>query len=175
MEKKWFVVHTYSGYENKVKTNLEKRVQSMEMEDKIFRVLVPMEDELETGRDGKKKLVKKKVFPGYVIVEMIVTDDSWYVVRNTPGVTGFVGTGTRPIPLEEHEVKAILRSMGVEEPRIRIDFALGESVRINEGPFEGLVGKIEEIMADKQKVKVRVALFNRETPVELNFTQVQKL
>jgi len=175
MEKKWFVVHTYSGYENKVKTNLEKRVQSMEMEDKIFRVLVPMEDELETGRDGKKKLVKKKVFPGYVIVEMIVTDDSWYVVRNTPGVTGFVGTGTRPIPLEEHEVKAILRSMGVEEPRIRIDFALGESVRINEGPFEGLVGKIEEIMADKQKLKVRVALFNRETPVELNFTQVQKL
>ncbi|MBS3873527.1 MAG: transcription termination/antitermination protein NusG [Firmicutes bacterium] len=175
MEKKWFVVHTYSGYENKVKTNLEKRVQSMEMEDKIFRVLVPMEDELETGRDGKKKLVKKKVFPGYVIVEMIVTDDSWYVVRNTPGVTGFVGTGTRPIPLEEHEVKAILRSMGVEEPRIRIDFALGESVRINEGPFEGLVGKIEEIMADKQKVKVRVALFNRETPVELSFTQVQKL
>jgi len=158
-----------------VKTNLEKRVQSMEMEDKIFRVLVPMEDELETGRDGKKKLVKKKVFPGYVIVEMIVTDDSWYVVRNTPGVTGFVGTGTRPIPLEEHEVKAILRSMGVEEPRIRIDFALGESVRINEGPFEGLVGKIEEIMADKQKLKVRVALFNRETPVELNFTQVQKL
>lgn len=175
MEKKWFVVHTYSGYENKVKTNLEKRVQSMEMEDKIFRVLVPMEDELETGRDGKKKLVKKKVFPGYVIVEMIVTDDSWYVVRNTPGVTGFVGTGTRPIPLEEHEVKAILRSMGVEEPRIRIDFVLGESVRITEGPFEGLVGKIEEIMADKQKVKVRVALFNRETPVELSFTQVQKL
>ncbi|MBS3938250.1 MAG: transcription termination/antitermination protein NusG [Peptococcaceae bacterium] len=175
MEKKWFVVHTYSGYENKVKTNLEKRVQSMEMEDKIFRVLVPMEDELETGRDGKKKLVKKKVFPGYVIVEMVVTDDSWYVVRNTPGVTGFVGTGTRPIPLEDSEIKAILRSMGVEEPRIRVDFAEGESVRIVDGPFQGLVGKVEEIMADKQKLKVWVTLFNRETPVELNFTQVQKL
>jgi len=175
MEKKWYVVHTYSGYENKVKTNLEKRVQSMEMEDKIFRVLVPMEDELETTRDGKKKLVKKKVFPGYVIVEMVVTDDSWYVVRNTPGVTGFVGTGTRPIPLEEGEVKVILRSMGVEEPKIRINFDKGESVRIIDGPFSGLVGKVEEILADKQKLKVWVTLFNRETPVELNYTQVQKL
>lgn len=175
MEKKWYVVHTYSGYENKVKTNLEKRVQSMEMEDKIFRILVPMEDELETGRDGKKKVVKKKVFPGYVIVEMTVTDDSWYVVRNTPGVTGFVGSGTKPIPLEEHEVKAILRSMGVEEPKIRIDFTVGESVRIVDGPFQNFVGAIEEIYADRQKLKVRVAMFGRETPVELNFTQVQKL
>jgi len=175
MAKKWYVVHTYSGYENKVKTNLEKRVQSMEMEDKIFRVLVPMEDELETGRDGKKKLVKKKVFPGYVIVEMIVTDDSWYVVRNTPGVTGFVGSGTKPTPLEDSEVKAILRSMGVEEPKIRIDFSLGESVRIIDGPFLGFVGPIEEIVAERQKLKVRVAMFGRETPVELNLTQVQKL
>lgn len=175
MEKKWYVVHTYSGYENKVKTNLEKRVHSMEMEDKIFRVLVPMEDELETGRDGKKKLVKKKVFPGYVIVEMTVTDESWYVVRNTPGVTGFVGSGTKPIPLEEHEVKAILRSMGVEEPKVRIDFTIGESVRIVDGPFQNFVGHIEEILADRQKLKVRVAMFGRETPVELNFTQVQKL
>lgn len=175
MEKKWYVVHTYSGYENKVKTNLEKRVHSMEMEDKIFRVLVPMEDELETGRDGKKKVVKKKVFPGYVIVEMTVTDESWYVVRNTPGVTGFVGSGTKPIPLEENEVKAILRSMGVEEPKIRIDFTIGESVRIVDGPFQNFVGHIEEILADRQKLKVRVAMFGRETPVELNFTQVQKL
>ncbi len=175
MAKKWYVVHTYSGYENKVKANLEKRVQSMEMEDKIFRVLVPMEDELETGRDGKKKLVKKKVFPGYVIVEMIVTDDSWYVVRNTPGVTGFVGSGTKPTPLEDSEVKAILRSMGVDEPRIRVDFTLGESVRIIEGPFQGFVGPIEEIIADRMKLRVRVNMFGRETPVELNFTQVQKL
>lgn len=175
MEKKWYVVHTYSGYENKVKTNLERRVQSMEMDDKIFRVLVPMEDELETGRDGKKKIVKKKVFPGYVIVEMIVTDDSWYVVRNTPGVTGFVGSGTKPIPLEEHEIKSILRSMGVEELKIRIDFVIGETVRIVEGPFDSFVGVIEEIMADRQKLKVRVGMFGRETPVELNFTQIEKL
>lgn len=175
MEKNWYVVHTYSGYENKVKTNLEKRVQSMEMEDKIFRVLVPMEDEVETGRDGKRKIVKKKVFPGYVIVEMIVTDDSWYVVRNTPGVTGFVGSGTKPIPLEDHEVKNILRSMGVEEPRIRIDLSIGESVRISDGPFANFVGVVDEIHLERQKVKVRVAMFGRETPVELDFTQVQKL
>jgi len=175
MAKKWYVVHTYSGYENKVKANLEKRVQSMEMEDKIFRVLVPMETELETGRDGKKKLVKKKIFPGYVIVEMIVTDDSWYVVRNTPGVTGFVGSGTKPTPLEEDEVNAILRSMGVEEPRIRLDFSLGEAVRIIEGPFQDFVGPVEEIIADRHKVRVKVNMFGRETPVELNFTQVQKV
>ena len=175
MEKKWYVVHTYSGYENKVKTNLEKRVQSMEMEDKIFRVLVPMEDEVETGRDGKKKTVKKKVFPGYVIVEMIVTDDSWYVVRNTPGVTGFVGSGTKPIPLEDQEVKAILRSMGTDEPKVRIDLTVGESVRITDGPFSDFVGAVEEIYPERQKVRVMVAMFGRETPVELNFTQVQKL
>jgi transcriptional antiterminator NusG len=175
MEKKWYVVHTYSGYENKVKTNLEKRVQSMEMEDKIFRVLVPMEDEVETGRDGKKKTVKKKVFPGYVIVEMVVTDDSWYVVRNTPGVTGFVGSGTKPIPLEDQEVKAILRSMGSDEPKIRINISVGESVRIADGPFADFVGTVEEIFPDRQKVKVMVAMFGRETPVELNFNQVQKL
>jgi len=175
MTKNWYVVHTYSGYENKVKANLEKRVQSMEMEDKIFRVLVPMEDELETGRDGKKKLVKKKVFPGYVIVEMIVTDDSWYVVRNTPGVTGFVGSGTKPTPLNDSEVKAILRSMNMEEPKIRVDYSLGESVRIIEGPLQGFVGSIEEIIADRHKLRVRVNMFGRETPVELNFTQVQKL
>ena len=158
-----------------MKTNLERRVQSMEMEDKIFRVIVPMEDEVETARDGKKKVVKKKVFPGYVLVEMIVTDDSWYVVRNTPGVTGFVGSGTKPIPLEDHEVRQILRQMGGEAARVRIQFQTGESVRIINGPFQNFAGIVEEVNHDRQKVKVRVSLFGRETPVELDYTQVTKL
>lgn len=175
MERKWYVVHTYSGYENKVKTNLERRVQSMEMEDKIFRVIVPMEDEVETARDGKKKVVKKKVFPGYVLVEMIVTDDSWYVVRNTPGVTGFVGSGTKPIPLEDYEVRQILRQLGGEAAKVRIQFQIGESVRIVNGPFQNFAGVVEEVNHDRQKVKVRVSLFGRETPVELDYTQVDKI
>lgn len=175
MERNWYVVHTYSGYENKVKTNLEKRVQSMEMEDKIFRVIVPMEDEVETARDGKKKVVKKKVFPGYVLVEMIVTDDSWYVVRNTPGVTGFVGSGTKPIPLEDYEVRQILRQMEGETARVRIQYQIGEAVRIINGPFQNFAGVVEEVNHDRQKVKVRVSLFGRETPVELDYTQVDKI
>ncbi|OIJ15436.1 transcription termination/antitermination protein NusG [Anaerobacillus arseniciselenatis] len=177
MEKNWYVVHTYSGYENKVKTNLEKRVESMNMEDKIFRVLVPVEEETEV-KNGKSKSVVKKVFPGYVIVEMVMTDDSWYVVRNTPGVTGFVGSsgaGSKPTPLLPEEVEAILRQMGVEEPRAEIDFELKESVKVKEGPFANFVGTIEEIQVDKQKVKVHVNMFGRETPVELEFTQVEKL
>ncbi|MDP3058023.1 MAG: transcription termination/antitermination protein NusG [bacterium] len=175
MEKKWYVVHTYSGYENKVKTNLEKRVQSMEMEDKIFRVLVPMIEEDEIGRDGKKKRVKKKIFPGYVLVEMLITDDSWYVVRNTPGVTGFVGSGTKPIPLDDQENKNIMRVMGIDEPKFRIDFVVGDTVQINEGPFEAFIGIVEEIMTDRQKVKVKVGMFGRDTPVELSFSQVKKM
>lgn len=177
MEKQWYVVHTYSGYENKVKTNLEKRVESMDMQDKIFRVLVPTEETLET-KDGKKKTVTKKVFPGYVLVEMIMTDDSWYVVRNTPGVTGFVGStgsGSKPIPLMPYEVDAILRQMGVEEARPHIDFYLKESVKVIEGPFANFIGTIEEILVDKRKIKVHVNMFGRETPVELDFTQVEKV
>lgn len=174
MEKKWFVIHTYSGYENKVKANLEKRVASMNMEDKIFRVLVPMEDEVEI-KNGKKKIAKKKVFPGYVLVEMIMTDDSWYVVRNTPGVTGFVGTGSKPIPLHQSEARQILKQMGVEEPKVKIDFALGERVRVIAGPFENFLGEVEEIYPDKGKIKVLVSMFGRETPVELEFSQVEKV
>lgn len=177
MEKHWYVVHTYSGYENKVKTNLEKRVESMGMEDKIFRVLIPTEDETEE-RDGKKKVVTKKVFPGYVLVEMIMTDDSWYVVRNTPGVTGFVGSagaGSKPTPLLPEEVVAIMKQMGMEESVQRIDFELKEMVRVKEGPFANMVGSIEEIQLDKRKVRVLVDMFGRETPVELDFTQVAKL
>ncbi|MET3291421.1 UNVERIFIED_CONTAM: transcriptional antiterminator NusG [Brevibacillus sp. OAP136] len=177
MEKAWYVVHTYSGYENKVKTNLEKRVESMGMEDKIFRVLVPTEEEVET-KDGKKRTVTKKVFPGYVLVEMVMTDDSWYVVRNTPGVTGFVGStgaGSKPTALLPQEADAILRHMGIEQPKVRVDFALRDMVRVKDGPFANRSGEIIEIQPDKQKVRVLVDIFGRETPVELDFTQVDKL
>ncbi len=174
MAKNWYVIHTYSGYENKVKTNLEKRVESMNMEDKIFRVLVPMEDEIEI-KNGKKKVIKRKVFPGYVLVEMDMTDDSWYVVRNTPGVTGFVGSGSKPIPLLEHEVAAILRQMGLEKTRAKIDVVIGQSVRVIAGPFKDFIGVVKEILEEKQKLRVSVSMFGRETPVELEFGQVQKL
>lgn len=174
MEKKWFVIHTYSGYENKVKANLEKRVASMNMQDKIFRVLVPMEDEIEV-KDGKKRITKRKIFPGYVLVEMYLTDDSWYVVRNTPGVTGFVGSGNKPIPLQPTEVRSIMRQMGLEEARTKIDLDLGESVRVITGPFENFIGTVEEIYPEKSKLKVLVSMFGRETPVELDFTQIEKL
>jgi len=177
MEKQWYVVHTYSGYENKVKTNLEKRVESMDMKDKIFRVFIPTEDEVEM-KDGKKKTVTKKVFPGYVLVEMIMTDDSWYVVRNTPGVTGFVGSsgsGSKPTPLKPNEVEAIYKQMGIEEAKAKIDFSLKETVKVKEGPFADFVGTIEEIQLDKHKIKVHVNMFGRETPVELDYNQVEKI
>ncbi|PSR29650.1 MAG: transcription termination/antitermination protein NusG [Sulfobacillus benefaciens] len=175
MEKGWFVIHTYSGYENKVKANLEHRVESMGMEDKIFRIMVPMEEELEV-KDGKKKLVKKKVFPGYVMVEMIMTDDSWYVVRNTPGVTGFVGSGTRPIPLLDHEVRMILGSDLSGVPELpRINLAVGQEVTVTEGPFEGFSGQIEEILHDRGKVRLTVSMFGRDTPLEVDFAQVTEM
>ena len=174
MEKQWFAIHTYSGYENKVKDNLEKRAKSMNMEDYIFRVLVPMEDEIQI-KDGRKKIIQRKVFPGYVLVEMIMTDHSWYVVRNTSGVTGFVGAGNKPVPLHEHEVNALLQQMGVIENKFKVQFNVGENVRVKEGPFENLVGSVEEIYADKGKMKVSVSMFGRETPVEVEFSQVEKV
>ncbi|MBO8157452.1 transcription termination/antitermination protein NusG [Melghiribacillus thermohalophilus] len=177
MEKRWYVVHTYSGYENKVKTNLEKRVESMGMQDKIFRVIVPEEEQTEI-KDGKRKTSMKKVFPGYVLAEMIMTDDSWYVVRNTPGVTGFVGStgsGSKPTPLLPEEVDAILKRMGVDEPAASVDFEIKESVKVTDGPFANFTGTIEHIDVDKQKVKVHVNMFGRETPVELDFSQIEKL
>jgi transcriptional antiterminator NusG len=177
LEKQWFVIHTYSGYENKVKNNLESRVQTMAMEDRIFRVMVPTEDELEV-KNGKKRVVQRKVFPGYVLVEMIMTDDSWYVVRNTPGVTGFVGSaggGSKPVPLLPDEVRAILRQVEPEEARPRIRFEVGEVVRVMDGPFADMVGNVEEISVDQQKLKVLVSMFGRETPLEVDFTQVEKL
>ncbi len=177
MEKNWYVVHTYSGYENKVKANLEKRVETMGMQDKIFRVIVP-EDEETAIKNGQKKTVKKKVFPGYVLVEIIMTDDSWYVVRNTPGVTGFVGSagsGSKPTPLLPEEVDDILKLMGMEEKQTNVKFEIGESVTVKEGPFTDYTGRIESIDIDKGKVKVMVDMFGRETPVELDFTQVEKI
>ncbi len=172
-ERNWYVIHTYSGYENKVKTNLERRVESYRMQEQIFDILVPMEEELEI-KDGKRKLQKRKVFPGYVLVNMIMTDNSWYVVRNTPGVTGFVGSGQKPIPLTVAEVDAIMRQMGlVERPRIRV--AIGDAVKVRDGPFSGFVGVVEEIAPERGKVKVLVSMFGRETPVELDFHQVEEM
>jgi len=177
MEKNWYVVHTYSGYENKVKANLEKRVESMGMQDKIFRVIVP-EDEETDFKNGKKKIVKRKVFPGYVLVEIIMTDDSWYVVRNTPGVTGFVGSsgsGSKPTPLLPEEISFILKRMGMEEKRVEVKFEPGETVTVKEGPFANFTGKIEDMDQTKGKARVMVNMFGRETPVELDFTQIDKL
>ncbi len=173
-EKNWYVIHTYSGYENKVKANLERKVHSMGMEDEIYRILVPMEDEVET-KDGKKKVTKKKIFPGYVLVEMIVNDRSWYVVRNTPGVTGFVGSGTKPIPLTDTEVKRILKAMGYEEVKPSIDIEVGQVIRIVSGPFENWTATVTEINPERGKLKVLVDLFGRETPGEVDFSDVEKL
>lgn len=177
MEKNWYVVHTYSGYENKVKANLEKRVESMGMQDKIFRVIVPEEEETDF-KNGKKRVLKRKVFPGYVLVEIVMTDDSWYVVRNTPGVTGFVGSagsGSKPTPLLPEEVNVILKRMGVEEKRVDINFEIGETVQVKEGPFANFTGTIEDIDKDKAKIRVLVNMFGRDTPVELDFSQIDKL
>jgi len=173
-EKKWYVIHTYAGYENRVERNLLRRVESMNMKDRIFRILVPTEKEI-TSKGGQKKTVEKKVFPGYIMVEMILDDDSWSVVRNTPGVTGFVGPGSKPVSLSEKEVNRIMRQMGMAaEGRPRIDFEVGQVVRVISGPFKNFEGTVEEINQEKGTVKVLVSLFGRETPVELGFHQVEK-
>jgi len=170
----WFVVHAYSGHEEKVKKNLEKRIESMDMHDKILEVLVPMEDEIEI-KDGKRRHVQKRIFPGYILVKMKMSDESWYVVRNTPGVTSFVGSGNKPVPLQEKEVKSILRQMKQEAPKIRVEFQVGESVRVVDGPFTDFHGKVDEINPEKGKLKVLVNMFGRETPVELDLLQVEKV
>ena len=172
-ERHWYVIHTYSGYENKVRTNLERKVQSLGMENEIFNVIIPMEKEVEK-KDGKTRLVERKVFPGYVLVEMIVNDRSWYAVRNTPGVTGFVGSGTKPIPLTDTEVQQIMHSMGMEEERLHIDFQLQQTVRLKAGPFAGQLAKISDINEERGKLKVLVDIFGRETPAEVDFTQVEE-
>lgn len=169
-EPKWYVVHTYSGYENKVKTDLEKTIKNRELEDFFSDIVVPMEEQIEI-KDGKRKTNLKKVFPGYVLIKMIVTEESWYIVRNTRGVTGFVGSGTDPIPLTDEEI----RSMGFETANVNVDYDVDESVRILNGPLSGFIGTVQEINKNKGKVKVLVSMFGRETPVELEFSQVEKL
>lgn len=167
---KWYVVHTYSGYENKVKANLEKIVENRGMEEFIIDVVVPMEEQIEI-KDGRKKATLKKVFPGYVLVKMIMSDESWYIVRNTRGVTGFVGPGSKPVSLTDDEVL----TMGVEETMPSVDYEVGDSVRISSGPLENFIGTVEEIQLEKKKVRVLVSMFGRETPVELELTQIQKI
>jgi len=168
---RWYVVHTYSGYENKVKTDLEKTIKNRELEDYFFDIIVPMEEQIEI-KDGTKKTNLKKVFPGYVLIKMIVTEETWYIVRNTRGATGFVGSGTEPIPLTDEEI----RKMGlIEESAIKVDYSVNDNVQILGGPLNGYTGIVQEINTEKNKVKVLVSMFGRETPVELEFSQIQKI
>ncbi|OAA85539.1 MULTISPECIES: transcription termination/antitermination protein NusG [Clostridium] len=167
---KWYVVHTYSGYENKVKVNLEKTIENRNLYDWIDDVQVPMEEQVEI-KDGKKKITLKKVFPGYVLIHMIMTDDSWYIVRNTRGVTGFVGPGSKPVPLTDEEVK----DMGISEKPINVDISVGENVKVKSGPLENFLAVIQEINTEKRKIKALVNMFGRETPVELDFNQIEKI
>jgi transcriptional antiterminator NusG len=172
--RRWYVIHSYSGYENKVKKNLEQRIESMDMQNQIFRVVVPTVDEVEL-RDGQRRTVSRRVFPGYILVQMIMSDDSWYVVRNTPGVTGFVGMGNKPTPLSQEEVDKILKRIESDVPQVRVSFRVGQKVRIIEGPFADFVGVVDDIDEGKCKVKVLVSFFGRETPVELDYLQVEKV
>jgi len=172
--RRWYAIHTYSGYEENVMSNLKQRTESMDMQDKIFNIMIPKEKKIRI-KNGKRKIVEEKIFPGYVLVEMIVTDDSWYVVRNTPSVTGFIGTGTIPTPVSEEEIKALQKRMGLEEPEYKIDVVVNSAVRINDGPFKGFEGKVSEIDEARGKIKVLVSMFGRETPVELDFLQVKKI
>ncbi|MEK9152428.1 MAG: transcription termination/antitermination protein NusG [Patescibacteria group bacterium] len=172
--RRWYAIHTYSGYEENVAHNLKQRTESMDMTDKIFNVMIPKEKKIKI-KNGKRKVVEDKIFPGYVLVEMIVTDDSWYVVRNTPNVTGFIGTGTIPTPVSDDEIKSLQKRMGVDEPEYKIDVTAGEPVRITDGPFKGFEGKVAEVDESRGKIKVLVSMFGRETPVELDFLQVKKI
>jgi len=167
---RWYVVHTYSGYENKVKANIEKTIENRGLQELILDIVVPMEEQIEI-KDGRKKVSLRKVFPGYVLIKMVMTDESWYVVRNTRGVTGFVGPGSKPVPLSEEEIK----TMGVEEVIPTVDYEVGDNVRVISGPLESFIGVVEEINIEKKKVRVSVSMFGRETPVELELLQIQKL
>lgn len=170
----WYVIHTYSGYEDNVKRNLEQRIESLGMEDKIFNVLVPKEKKIKI-KNNKRAVIEERIFPGYVLVEMVVTDDSWYVVRNTPNVTGFIGAGTTPLPISPEEIDLLKKRMGTEEPKYKINVTPGDVVKITDGPFKDFEGKVSEIDEEKGKVKVLVSMFGRETPVELDFLQLKKI
>ena len=173
-EKNWYVIHTYSGYEDAVANNLRQRIESLGMEDKIFSVLVPKEKKIKIKK-GKREVIEEKIYPGYVLVEMVVTDDSWYIVRNTPNVTGFVGAGTTPVPISKEEIEILKKRMGIEAPQYKIDVKFGDLVKIIDGPFKDFDGKISEIDTDRGKVKVLINMFGRDTPVELDSLQIKKL
>ncbi|MFC1629801.1 transcription termination/antitermination protein NusG [Patescibacteria group bacterium] len=173
-QKKWYVIHTYSGYEDAVAKNLKQRIESLGMEDKIFNVLVPKEKKIKI-KNGKRRTVEEKIYPGYVLVEMIVTDDSWYVVRNTPNVTGFVGAGTTPVPVSQEEIDILKKRMGVETPKYKIEVRAGDPVKIIDGPFKDFDGKVFEIDKERGKIKVLVNMFGRDTPVELDSLQIKKI
>ena len=173
-QKNWYVIHTYSGYEDAVARNLKQRIESLGMEDKIFNVVVPKEKKIKI-KNGKRKVIEEKIYPGYVIVEMIVTDDSWYVVRNTPNVTGFVGAGTTPIPVSPQEIDNLKKRMGVEEPKFKIDVKINDPIKITDGPFKDFDGKISEVDEERGKVKVLINMFGRDTPVELDSLQIKKI
>jgi len=173
-QKNWYVIHTYSGYEDAVAKSLKQRIESLAMEDKIFNVIVPKEKKIKI-KNSKRKVVEEKIYPGYVLVEMIVTDDSWYIVRNTPNVTGFVGVGTTPVPVSQTEIENLKRRMGVETPQYRIEVKIGELVKIVDGPFKDFDGKVSEIDEERGKIKVLVNIFGRDTPVELDSLQIKKL
>jgi len=172
--KHWFVIHTYSGYEERVRKNLEQRIKLMDSQDSIFQIVIPTEEEIEV-KNGQRRSVTKKILPSYVLVQMEMNDHSWNVVRNTPGVTGFVGSGGKPTPLQEEEIGQILKQMTAEAPKVKVGFRKGQSIRVTDGPFIDFVGVVDEIKAEKGKVKVLLSLFGRETPVELDFLQVEKL
>ncbi len=173
-ERNWYVIHTYAGYEEQVADNLKQRIESLNMSDRIFDVIVPKEKQIEI-KNGKRKTVEKRIFPGYVLVDMVVTDDTWYVVRNTPNVTGFIGFGVRPTPMSKEEVDRIKKRMGVEEPKYKIELKDGDLVRITDGALKGFEGKVEDVDHDRGKIKVSVNMFGRETPVNLDFLQVKKI
>lgn len=172
--RQWYAIHTYSGYEEKVADSIRQRINAVDMADKIFDVMVPKEKQIEI-KNGKRKVVEKKIFQGYALVEMNLTDETWYIIRNTPGVTGFVGTGTEPTPVSESEIKKIKRRIGIEDPKHQIDFKIGEVISITDGPFKGFDGAISEIDNQKGKVKVMVSMFGRDTSVELDALQVRKV
>ena len=173
-ERNWYAIHTYAGYEDNVARNLKQRIQSLAKEDKIFNVIVPKEKKIKI-RGGKRETIEEKIYPGYVLVEMIVTDDSWYVVRNTPSVTGFIGAGTIPTPLSKEEVDSLMKRMGVDEPKYQFDIVAGGNVKIVDGPFKDFDGRVAEVDTERGRLKVLVTMFGRETPVELDFLQVKKL
>ena len=173
-QKSWFVIHTYSGYEERVKKNLEQRIKFMDSADEISQIIIPTEVEIEV-KNGQRRNVDKKILPGYILIQMRMSDQSWNIVRNTPGVTGFVGSGSKPAPLQEEEVNQILKQMAAEAPKVKVGFREGQSVRVTNGPFIDFVGVVDDISPEKGKVKVLLSLFGRETPVELDFLQVEKL